>query len=89
MSLHQVTIRYDDDDLDEAIRSEAVAYETTKDNAALILIRRAAGLEVTENSAAIGPRLQKYSGTMTEEDRRRIEESVAEQDALDLARWNS
>lgn len=86
MTQHQVTISYDDDDLDRAIQRTASAFETTKDNAALILVRRAAGLEVAESRDRIGSSLQKYVGSMSEEDRRRVDESVAEQDALDLAR---
>lgn len=88
MTQHQVTITYDDDELDRVIKRTASAFETTKDDAALILVRRAAGLEVAERREQIGSSLQKYVGSMTEEDRRRVDESVAEQDALDLARWS-
>ena len=64
------------------------AFETTKDEAALILIRKAIGLELAGSTKVVGSSLQKCVGSMTKDDRRQIDDSMGKQVAHDLARWN-
>lgn len=87
MGHHQLTIHYEDDELDNRLRREAEEHSTSKETVALRLIRRATELEDQEDAGVVGDRLRKFQGSLTEEDRLSLEEAIRDQDAVDLALW--
>ena len=88
MEFRQLTIRGIDEDLGRAIRELAMAEGISLNQAVQRLVRKGAGLEPGgRKPKVIGHALDKYIGTMTEEDARNIAQAVRECRVIDEDMW--
>jgi transposase-like protein len=84
----QLTIRGFDERLDRRIREVARENGISRNQAALRLLRRGAGLdEVGGNPRAIGTALDDLIGTWSERDARELDEAVKDFEVIDEALW--
>jgi plasmid stability protein len=86
--MKQLTIRALDDDLEAAVRRAAAEHHTSLNRAALMLLRRGAGL-APESPVCnrVGDRLDRYIGSWTAEETAAFEDAVAPLGNIDPDLW--
>jgi plasmid stability protein len=86
--MKQLTIRALDDDLETALRQAAAAHHTSLNRAALMLLRRGAGLSSeSPGQGRVGDRLDRYIGSWTAEETAAFEDAIAPLGRIDPDLW--
>jgi plasmid stability protein len=86
--MKQLTIRALDDDLETALRQAAAEHHTSLNRAALMLLRRGAGLtSEAPGRDRIGNRLDRYIGSWTAEETAAFEDAIAPLRRVDPDLW--
>lgn len=85
--MRQLTIRGFDLELEQTIRSLARREGISMNKAALRLLRRGADLLENREGGRIGMRLNKYAGTMTDEEASELLGSIAQTEQIDADLW--
>ena len=84
----QLTIRFRDMELERRVREEAQRRDTSLNKAALVLMRKGAGLSGPgEGPATVGNALDRFFGSWSAEEERTVLEAVAELDRADDPFW--
>lgn len=87
--MNQLTLRGFDSSLKRRLEQLAREREISLNRAALLLLRRGAGLETTANAAgAIGNALDSFVGVWTEEDEREFLDSIESLERVDPDFWS-
>lgn len=87
-AMKQLTIRALDDDLETALRQTAADHHTSLNRAALMLLRRGAGLtSESPGRGRIGDRLDRYIGSWTAEDTAAFEDAIGALGRIDTDLW--
>jgi hypothetical protein len=87
-SMNQLSLRGFDKDLARRIKELARREHVSLNKAALLLMRRGAGLlESSPSSAAVGDALDQFMGRWSAADERRLLESIAPCETVDEALW--
>lgn len=82
----QLTLTFDDRELDSTLRQTAETAGLSLTEAALLLLRRGARL-VGKSEGPIGDTLDQYAGTMSEEEYEELGESLKSFDQIDESLW--
>ena len=86
--MKQLTIRALDDDLETALRQAAAEHHTSLNRAALMLLRRGAGLtSEAPGRNRVGNRLDRYIGSWTAEETAAFEDAIAPLGRIDPDLW--
>ena len=86
--MKQLTIRALDDDLEAALRQAAAEHHTSLNRAALMLLRRGAGLAgESPGRDRIGDRLDRYIGSWTAEETAAFEDAIGPLGKIDPDLW--
>lgn len=86
--MQQLTIRALEDDLEAALRKTAREHRTSLNKAALMLMRRGAGLEPEHvGPQRVGDRLDRYIGSWTAEETAAFDAAVADLRMIDSELW--
>lgn len=82
----QLTLTFDDRELDSTLRRTAAAAGLSMTEAALLLLRQGARL-IGKPDGPIGDALDQYAGTMSEEEYAELSESLKSFDQVDESLW--
>ncbi len=85
--MRQMTIRGFELELEQKIRNLARREGISMNKAALRLLRKGAAVMESAEGARIGTRLQKYAGTMSEDEARELLDSIADTERIDPEIW--
>jgi hypothetical protein len=84
----QLSLRGFDKELERKLRDVARRERVSFNKAALLLMRRGAGLtETSASPTAVGDALDRFIGRWSEADEKRVLESIAPCEAVDEALW--
>lgn len=86
--MKQLTIRNLEPELEQRLRQVAKRRDTSLNKAALYLMRRGAGLRVSDDQPpAVGNALREFRGTWSKTDERLVLDAVADLDRVDGDFW--
>ncbi len=85
--MKQLTVRGFDKALEGRIRSLARSERISLNRAALLLLRRGAGLDVASPLDVVGDSLDRFIGDWTEEEATEFEQAVSVFDSVDEDAW--
>lgn len=85
--MKQLTIRGMDEPLEQALRDLAAREGISLSQAALRLMKRGADLTRARSRNVIGHRLDRFIGTMTEDEERELLDAVSSCSQVDEAFW--
>ena len=86
--MNQLTIRALDEELEAVLRQTADEHHTSLNKAALMLLRRGAGLESGQRERnLVGDRLDRYIGSWSPEEAKAFEEAVEPLGRIDPDLW--
>ena len=87
--MNQLTIRGFDDQLERRLRELAQAEELSLNRAALLLLRRGAGLSaLPKRPNVVGRTLDEFMGVWSEEEEREFLESMRALEQIDADLWS-
>jgi hypothetical protein len=86
MSIRQLTIRFDDEELASAIQQQARETDRSVNQVAVDLLRRAVGLPRTRR-VRIGDQLDAFAGDMSEEEAEEVLAAVSCFEQIDDEFW--
>jgi len=88
VGVDQLSLRGFDKELERKLRDLARRERLSFNKAALLLMRRGAGLtETSPSPAVVGDALDRFIGRWSEADEKRILQSIAPCEAVDKALW--
>jgi hypothetical protein len=84
----RLSLRVSDKHLERHLRAVARREGVSLSNAALILMRKGAGLPVQGDSSPIGTALDRFIGSWTEDEENQILQSIAPCEEIDESHWS-